>query len=570
VHDEETNMAAVTLTVFGRGKTLQVEPKATGTIIGRSAKCDVVIDSRDVSREHARIFQDPYGRWIVEDLGSSNGVFINGKRIEACAVLPGEPIVIGSFSLRLSESFDQEIKPDDSIQASTNIIVEDFETEIFYGKKRAEQTTTRPLPKQLDEIVARLSELTSPSSLYPEACRYLAQAPRMAAVVVRVPAKNKPLPKSPIILACHFGDSPAGTSGQTAVGFDSSRLAFRVSRHVLEEARSKDDAVMAKSIYSSDEEITSTAVDEHSPRAVICAPVGGVTDVIDLLYVDIPIDEATRAQPEEMFEFVRAVSREVVATRKNLTLMQVKAEKSTLDHELSLAQKFQARLAPTVPQELSGVDLAVYYEPVIWVGGDYCDAWSLKDGRLAFAVGDISGSGLPAAMVMCNLRTALRTTMSFCSEPSDVMKHVNAHLIQDLPEGVHATLFLGLYDASKGTLEYVNAGHLQPLVVHPGSTVGLLGEPDNPALGGSSALFQTKARTIERGAQLLVITDGVTRANSPDGEEFGMKRVLSLLKTAQGRSARQIVDSVVGGVTDFRQTLAQQDDITVLALVNQK
>ena len=314
-------MAAVTLTISGRGKTSQFELNPKGTIIGRSPRCDVALESRDVSREHARILQDQFGRWIVEDLGSSNGTFINGKRIEACAVLSGEAIVIGPFSLSIKQPLGRQIKRDGSIQPAPNIIIEDFETEIFYAKTRLDETAPRPCPKQLDEITRCLSELTSPSALYPEVCRHLAWAPKTVAVVLRLPEKTKLIPKLPEVLACHFGHGPDDAKAPPAPGAYPTRLAFRVSHRVLEEVRSSGNAIMAKSIYSSDFEITFTAVDEHSPRAVICAPLGDVTEGGDLLYLDIPIDETTKTTPDEMFEFVQLVSRQVISTRKSLLLM---------------------------------------------------------------------------------------------------------------------------------------------------------------------------------------------------------------------------------------------------------
>ena len=555
-------MAEVTLTISGHGKTWQIEPYPKGTIIGRIARCDVVLESRDVSREHARIFQDPFGRWIVEDLGSSNGTFINGKRTEACAVLPGERVVIGPFFLSITQFVDQQIKADDSVQA-TNIIIDDFETEIFYGKRKLNEALSRPCPERLSEITELLSELTSSSALYPEVCRCLAQAPKTVAAVLRLPEKTKPLPKSPDILACHFGHTPDEAGAQNAIGFYPSHLAFRVSHHVLEEVRSTANAVMAKSIYSSDAEITSTVVDEHSPRAVICAPLGDVEKPVDLLYLDIPIEDTTKTAPEQMFDFVRTVAREVISTRKSLVLMQVKAERSILDHELGLAQKMQSRLAPAIPPSLSGIDLALHYNPVMWVGGDYCDVWSLEDGRLAFAVGQVSGNGLPTAMAMSNLKTLLRTTIPFYTKLSDVIKHVNSHLIQNLPEVMSATLFLGLLDPSRETLEYVNAGHLQPIIVRPQLGMALLGQPDSSVLGVGDSAFRTDVETIQQATLLLVFTDGVTKAKSPDGKEFGVKRLMNLLKTADDRSAGRIVDLVTNAVGDFQQTLAQQDDITV-------
>ena len=557
-------MAMEMLTITGRGNTWQVEPNAKSTIIGRSPRCDVVIESRDVSREHARIFQDPFGRWIVEDLGSSNGILINGKRVEASAVVPGEPIVIGSFSLSMTPSLDQQIKRDDSIKITANITTGGFEAEIISGKDKQAETLSRPFLERFDEIVERLSELTSSSALYPEVCRCLAQGPKAVAAVLRLPEKAEPVPERPDILACHFGDTPDDTAAQDTDAFVPPRLAFRVSGHVLDAVRSTADTVMVKTVYSADTDVTWTAVDAHSPRAIICSPLGDVSKVGDLLYLDIPIGQTPQTSPGQMFEFVRAVSRQVISTRKSLILMQAKVERSLFDHELSLAQKIQSRVAPAIPQDLSGVDLAVHYKPVMWVGGDYCDLWSLKDGRLAFAAGDVSDMGLPAAIVLSSLRILLRTTMSFCSEPSDVMKHVNLHLIQNLPKETSVTLFLGLFEPSKGTLEYVNAGHLQPLIVQPQATAEPLGQPNDSVLGIRDTVFQTKLHNIKKDEQLLVFTDGVTKAQSPDGEQFGLKRLMYMLKTAGDRSATHIADSVTKAVADFRQTMPQHDDITVL------
>ncbi len=560
-------MADAVLTIYELGENRQAELNPEGTIIGRSPRCDVVIDSKDVSREHARVYQDPFGRWIFEDLGSSNGMFVNGKRVDACAVLPGEPVVIGPASLSVSGPSDHQVEADASVQA-TNIVIEDFETEIFYGRGKAATASARPCPERLDEIKERLSELTSSSALYPEVCRRLAWAPKTVAAVLRVPGKSKPLPKTPDVLACHFGTGPDDTAAHVPAGTYPSHLAFRVSHRVLDEVRSSGSAVMAKSIYSSDVEVTVTVVDEHSPRAVICTPLGDVAETVDLLYLDIPLGGGVRVSPEETFAFVRAAAGEVASARKSLTPIHIKAERSTLDHELSLAQQIQARLAPVVPAGLSGFEAAVRYKPVIWVGGDYCDVWKLQDGRLAFAVGHISRSGLSAAMAISELRTLLRTTMFFCGELAGAVKHVSSHLAGSSLEGVSASLFLGVFDKSSATLRYVNAGHPWALVVHPKSGIIPLGKTGEAMLGSGKTSLQENVEAIGNGAALVVFTEGVTKARSPDGDEFGEKQLVRVLKDAGGRSAEKIADSITKAVSDFRKSLAQRDDNTTFVLVN--
>jgi len=555
-------MAAVTLTISGQGRGWQAQPDAGGTIIGRSEQCDVVLESPDISREHTRIFRDPFGRWIIEDLGSSNGIFINGKRIEACAILPGEPIIVGPFTLSIQHTFEDEFEPAEPAHTVANITVDSFETEIFSDKTAGAKTLSGPSAEWLNQITDDLSELTSLAALYPELCRHLAREPRTVATVLRLPQKAVPLPKSPDILACHFGDITDDLLAEDTVAPYPSHLAFRVSRHVLESVRSTDEAVMAKSIYSSDAEITSTVLDEHSPRTVICAALGGTAGPADLLYLDIPIDKTT----PDMLEFIRALCPKIISTRKSLIGTEAKARRSVLDYQLSLAAQISSRFAPTPPQNLPGVRLTLYHKPVIWVGGDYCDAWSLADDRLAFAIGHVSDNGLSAAMEMAELHTLLHSSISFCTELSEIMSLVNRHMIEFLPTGTSASLLLGLFDAKTGNLACASAGKVCAFIVGPQSTGRPLEVLDNPPLGTVDASFQSGAETIEQGAWLLAFTDGLTKTTSSDGREFCIERVVNILRTADNRSAGHIINSLTQAVDVFRHPCPQQADITVLGM----
>ncbi|MBN2137346.1 MAG: SpoIIE family protein phosphatase [Sedimentisphaerales bacterium] len=558
-------MARALLTIDEGGKSRKAELNCEGTIIGRSPRCDIVIDSKDVSREHVRVFQDPFGRWIFEDLGSSNGTFVNGRRINACAVLPGEQVVVGPISLSISGPSDHQVEADASVQG-TNIIVEDFETEIISGRGGTAQVSMKPCPDQLDAITERLSQLTNSSTLYPEVCKRLAWMPKAVAAVLRVPGKGESLPKTPNVLACHFGQSADDTIAQISSGAYPSHLAFRVSHRVLDEVRSSGEAIMAKSIYSSDIEVTVTVVDEHSPRAAICTPLGDTAETVDLLYLDIPIGGG-RVSPEETFAFVAAVAEKVASVRQSLTPIHIKAERSSLDHELSLAQQIQARLAPVVPAGLAGFEAAVRYKPVIWVGGDYCDLWKMDKRRLAFAIGHIEGKGLQAAMAISELRTLLRTTMFFSSAPGAAAGHVSSHLAGSSLEGISASLFLGLLDVASGEIKYVNAGHTAPLIVHSGSRIRPLGESSDGVLGGAAASYREDTTTLPDGAAMVICSAGVGKTMSATGEQFGEKRLMHLLKTVSGRGAEKIADSVLHAVADFQKPLAQQDDITTVVFV---
>ncbi len=234
--------------------------------------------------------------------------------------------------------------------------------------------------------------------------------------------------------------------------------------------------------------------------------------------------------------------------------------------KLELARRIQIRLTPDKPLRLDGVDLAFHYQPAQWVGGDYCDFWTLRDGRLVFVVADVAGKGMPAAIIMANLHASLHASTAFCATPAEAVAYVNQHLRQHSPDDLFATLFLGILDCATGRLEYVNAGHMPPLLSAAGSPVDALTDSANGVLGISAEPFSAGTQMLKPGACLLAVTDGITEAESPDGEQFGMGRVQRLLGEAHGSTAQQLVSAVAGAATAFRGSGPQQDDVTVLGL----
>jgi hypothetical protein len=302
-------MAGTVLTIRGGGRSWQVDLKPEGAVIGRSPGCDVVIDSPDVSRRHARIFRSSPDRWTIEDLGSSNGIFINGERLVSRSIMTGDVIEIGPALLSLGQT--SRVPADEAVSSTTpRVLVEDFGTEVFYDRPRIEDCVTPPCPGRLKIARERLSGMADQDEAYAEACRLLAQGGTAAAAVFRVPTKAWSMPKTPAVLACHFGVDSEDTvleGGRRAAPW---HYGLRISRRLLEAVRVETRPLMTKSIFSCDSEITISLVDEHSPRALICVPLDRRDQTIDLLYVDVSLDERTAPGAEETFAFVQAVARE--------------------------------------------------------------------------------------------------------------------------------------------------------------------------------------------------------------------------------------------------------------------
>ena len=161
--------------------------------------------------------------------------------------------------------------------------------------------------------------------------------------------------------------------------------------------------------------------------------------------------------------------------------------------------------------------------------------------------------------------------MTFCAELSTVAQHINEHLCKSLRDDMFVTFFLGLFEPSTNKLSYVNAGHIPPLLVRPSeSVVQPLDKGADLPLGIFSRPYEMATETLEPDTRLLVVTDGITEAGSPDGQMFETERLSKLMTDSRTCSAQELVQSVIKTVTDFRQTLPQQDDITIFALVNHK
>ena len=170
-------MAAVILQICGEGETRRATLNTGGTVIGRSNQCDIVLNADSVSHKHARIFRDPFKRWIIEDLNSHNGILVSGKSVQACTLLPGERIAIGPFKLTIEPSATRQIEADKSIEISCHVAEDDSQAEIVADKVKAEEELSDTYLKQLNDISACLRELSGPSELYPEVCKCLASLP---------------------------------------------------------------------------------------------------------------------------------------------------------------------------------------------------------------------------------------------------------------------------------------------------------------------------------------------------------------------------------------------------------
>jgi sigma-B regulation protein RsbU (phosphoserine phosphatase) len=270
------------------------------------------------------------------------------------------------------------------------------------------------------------------------------------------------------------------------------------------------------------------------------------------------------------FDFLQAVARQVSMARNVLVLAEARGRQELIEKQLDMACQIQARLLPGDLDDVAGVDIAARCKPAMWVGGDYCDVWDLPDGRLAFALGDVCGKGLPAAMLMSNLQAALRATSSFCDDLGQIVQQVAAQISRNMPDGMYITLLVGFLGTATGRLQYLNAGHLQPLILSGDGEISRLGRPSNfpiGPIGVDDPRYEAACEALAGGVSLVVVSDGITESISDKSGLFGAHRLEECLKTCGSLSAAETVGRIIQDAADFRGSAPQNDDVTVLCLV---
>src|SRR5215203_760724 len=244
---------------------------------------------------------------------------------------------------------------------------------------------------------------------------------------------------------------------------------------------------------------------------------------------------------------------------------EVAQERERTEQELRVARMIQHTLLPKSLPELEGHQIAVYHQPAREVGGDFYDFLDLPDGRLGLIVGDVSGKGVPAAIVMAITRTLLRAAYRMGSPaPGEILEQVNNILYRDIPPNMFVTCLAALLDSRTGRLQYANAGHDLPYVRHADG-VGRLRARGMPLGLMPNMSYEQKEITLEPGESILLYSDGLVEAHNPQREMFGFPRMQGFVGAHP--DAATLIDSLLAELERFTgEEWEQEDDITLLKL----
>jgi serine phosphatase RsbU (regulator of sigma subunit) len=264
-------------------------------------------------------------------------------------------------------------------------------------------------------------------------------------------------------------------------------------------------------------------------------------------------------------EFLAAISEHMAIAMENATLHMQMLEKNRMEQELQLGREIQSRLLPAPPCDMASLELAACSVPCYEVGGDYYDFIEFANGELGLAIGDVSGKGVGAALIMSSIQAALRVAAPIEDDMSALMARLNGLLCRMAGGRKYVTFFFGRYSPETGELRYVNAGHNPAFLVSDGKIeeIHSTGKPIGLIPG---ATFEEGTVTLPPGATLFLYTDGLNEAADPDEDELGMVRLRELVLTATREPVDEVAPAILSAIAEFERGAPPTDDKTIVVM----
>ena len=298
-------------------------------------------------------------------------------------------------------------------------------------------------------------------------------------------------------------------------------------------------------------------------RSEIVLPVRVAGEVIAVINLESDRVDAYRQRDLRLLEVFGS---QVAVAIQNAQLYQEAREKQSLEQELKLAGEIQRALLPRGAPEIPGVQVATYFKPTRSVGGDLYDLVHLGESRLGLAIGDVSGKGTPAAILMASLYASFRSLTRGTLTLPQIMRRLNNLLCENFGAGRYATFAYGVLDTDRGVLEYSNAGHFPPLLLRAG-------EEPTPLTQGGIVLgyipdsdYEAGSVELRSGDMVVFYTDCLIEATDPQGEMFGEERTAEVAATLMGREAQEVLDGLREAVESHSRGEAVDDDMTLVVL----
>lgn len=510
--------------------------------MGRTGSCTITIEDRHLSRHHAEI-QFEGGTWILRDCKSVNGTFVNGTRVQNVVPLKnGDRISLGAAHLifgnataPFNPSSDESVAlfsipamsliPPDA-RAGRETVVQQLAMELLED---------RPMSELFDIIADRVMEVLRPS--------------RVALVLLENDGQDS------MEVVKLRGSDPSDSSG------------LMISKTLLHEVVDKRHVVSFTDAGSDDALAEAKSIVAQSIRSAVCAPLLGAGNVLGVLYLDYRL--SSRPIEQEEVRLIAQIARIAAIKLESTQLREAALENERLESSLRMARDIQMRMIPReIPPLTAGApfDMGAEIRPARHVGGDFYD-FHRAGSNLYFCIADVSGKGVPAALMMAVTRTLFRSLILTEASPQEIVSAVNRELCSEADPSMFVTAFCGVLDLRDGRLRFVNAGHNRPFLVSIDGHVRPLPARPGLALGCLPGFAYVEEEVVLRLGDLIYLyTDGITEATNARDDMFSEQGLASALREHADADARVIANATVSAVVTFAGGAPQSDDLAVLCI----
>lgn len=526
------------------------------TTIGRSARADLCIPDAFASRLHAEVRQEGDNFWLV-DLGSANGTRLNGTPVTTTLPLAsGGEIQIGETRIEFQSDARPPVSFSSTLISDSTQALDPSNTISFMGRRNptteildsASMSSRNDLLGLISKVgIALLSSSGLDDTLNQVATLVFEAVPAERVVIM---LRDEKKPDDMIIkVARHRGSD-------TQIG------EVRVSRAIMSEVVENGKSVLTSDAQQ-DPRFASQTIILQGIRSVLAVPMCvDERHVFGIIYADSPTSQSTFTS--EHLNILTTLASVASIRVENASLIDERINRERMERELELATEIQQRFQPDGPPTLEGYDFQGISFSCYEIGGDYYDFIPRHDGTMLVALGDVSGKGTSASLLMSSLHAAIHAQVAAKTPLPELVKAVNVYLANNTPTNRFITLFVAELDPATGNLTYINAGHNSPLIGRADGSLELVESGGLPLGLMDFAEYDTGHAQLNPGDVLFIYSDGVSEANNINEDEFGMDRLQNVIRTNVARSASGIRDKVEAALSEFTGTAAPNDDITLV------
>lgn len=557
-----------------------VELSRLRTTIGRSARNDLCVEDPFASRLHVEVRRQGDSFWL-NDLGSANGTYLNGQRLIGPAQLHDRDLIrIGETEIEYSDRADTaptsgrtSILLSDSRlapvpEATITAKARDSASHLLSTLEPGNRTQIGPAVGSVvypqEDTLALISQvsvtLLSPLSLDETInqvldCVFSAIAADRGYVLL-LEGNEGGEEKGEKMLVCK--------SMRTRSGSPQSLDQVEISRSISEQVLRRGDSVLTSDAQHDPRFQEHRSIALSGIRSVMAVPLAVEGRVLGMIYVDSPF--ATNRFTQRDLQLLTLIAGVAAIRIENVRLLEVQSEKKRLADELAVASEIQLRLHPTSPPPIDGYDLIGVSFPCYEVGGDYYDFIAKRDGRFVIALGDVSGKGTGAALLMSSVHAAVRAQATTRLSAAEIVREINQYIYDNTPSNRYVTLFYSELDARTNELTYINAGHNSPILVRATGEVTRLDIGGFPVGITPDGDYREGWVQIEPGDVLVIYSDGASESLNERGDEFGEARLIEIVQKNRQRTAAGIRDRIDEALTQFVGKAKTVDDLTLVIL----